>query len=165
MGMDAALNKAYLLAPLVVAEVSIKRMYTLRKVSHWNCSIAEATADKRSPAVGKAVRDLVLPASSVLIAITRHNTVLISCGDTLIESDDAILLLADAAAKETMSRLFVTVTRARHQGQSSSKPGGLYPSGLLLDTTWRRPLLLAAFHFLRSAVMPCASQTSTNTSP
>lgn len=73
-------------------------------MSHGNYSIAEVKADKLSPAVGKAVRDLALPANSVLIAITRHDTVLIPRGDTLIESGDAVLL-ADSAAKEMIGKL------------------------------------------------------------
>lgn len=106
MGVDVALNQADLLAHLVVEEMDLKHMYTLLKVSHGNYSIAEVKADKLSPAVGKAVRDLALPANSVLIAITRNDTVVIPRGDTLIESGDAVLLLADSAAKETISTLF-----------------------------------------------------------
>lgn len=106
MGVDVALNQADLLAHLVVEEMDLKHMYTLLKVSHGNYSIAEVKADKLSPAVGKAVRDLALPTNSVLIAITRHDTVVIPRGDTLIESGDAILLLADSASKETISKLF-----------------------------------------------------------
>ena len=64
MGVDVALNQADLLAHLVVEEMDLKHMYTLLNVSHGNYSIAEVKADKLSPAVGKAVRDLALPATA-----------------------------------------------------------------------------------------------------
>lgn len=105
MGVDVALNQADLLAHLVVEEMDLKNMYTLLKVSHGAYSIAEVKVAEQSIAAGKTVRELAIPEKSVLIAITRGDKVIIPRGDTVIQSGDQILVLADAQSKIGINRL------------------------------------------------------------
>jgi trk system potassium uptake protein TrkA len=107
MGVDVALNQADLLAHLVVEEMDLKNMYTLLKVSHGAYSIAEVKVAEQSIAAGKPVRELAIPEKSVLIAITRGDKVIIPRGDTVVQSGDQILVLADAESKIGINRIFM----------------------------------------------------------
>ena len=105
MGVDVALNQADLLAHLVVEEMDLKNMYTLLKISHGAYSIAEVKVDEHSVAAGKPVRELAIPDKSVLIAITRGDSVIIPRGDTVVKGGDLVLVLADADAKVGINQL------------------------------------------------------------
>ena len=60
---------------------------------------------EQSIAAGKPVRELAIPEKSVLIAITRGDKVIIPRGDTVVQSGDQILVLADAQSKIGINRL------------------------------------------------------------
>lgn len=107
MGVDVALNQADLLAHLVVEDMDLKNMYTLLKVSHGAYSIAEVKVAEQSIAAGKPVRELAIPEKSVLIAITRGDKVIVPRGDTVVQSGDQILVLADAQSKIGINRIFM----------------------------------------------------------
>lgn len=106
MGVDVALNQADLLAHLVVEDMDLKNMFTLLKVSHGKYSIAEVKVDARSKGAGKAVRELSIPETSVLVAITRGSDVIIPRGDTVVEGGDTVLVLASSDSKTVINRLF-----------------------------------------------------------
>ena len=106
MGVDVALNQADLLAHLVVEDMDLKNMFTLLKVSHGKYSIAEVKVDARSKGAGKAVRELSIPETSVLVAITRGSDVIIPRGDTVVEGGDTVLVLASSDSKMVINRLF-----------------------------------------------------------
>jgi len=106
MGVDVALNQADLMAHLVVEEMDLKNMLTLMKLNRGNYSIIQVTVDAHSKAVGKAVKELVIPQNSVLISISRKNEVIIPRGDTVINSGDHILALADKETQVSINSLF-----------------------------------------------------------
>ena len=57
-----------------------------------------------SPAVGKAVVELNLPKSSFIVLIHRTGKYLTAGGDTILETGDHLLLMADS--KETVTRIY-----------------------------------------------------------
>jgi len=106
MGVDVGLNQADLMAHLVVEEMDVKNVLTLMKLNRGDYSIVQVRVDDESEAVSKALKDLVIPANAVLISIFRGNDVMIPRGDTVINSGDIILALADKAAQVSINELF-----------------------------------------------------------
>lgn len=106
MGVDVGLNQADLMAHLVVEEMDLKNILTLLKINRGDYSIVQAKVDPHSDAVHKSIKELVIPANAVLIAISRGKDVIIPRGDTIINGGDNILVLADEDAQVTISRLF-----------------------------------------------------------
>ena len=106
MGIDIGLNQADLMAHLVVEGIDLKNIMTLLKINRGDYSIVQVHVDDHSEAVNKAIKDLVIPASSVLIAISRGKDTIIPRGDTSIYGGDSILALADAKSQVTINELF-----------------------------------------------------------
>lgn len=106
MGVDVGLNQADLMAHLVVEEMDLKNMLTLMKLNRGDYSIVQVKVDNQSETVNKALRDLVIPAKAVLIAIFRGKDVIIPRGDTIVNEGDNILALADKDAQVTINELF-----------------------------------------------------------
>lgn len=106
MGIDVGLNQADLMAHLVVGEMAFKNIMTLIKINQGEYSIVQVNVDDDSIAVNKVIKDLSIPVSAVLIAITRGNDTIIPRGDTVICAGDSILALADEQAQATINEFF-----------------------------------------------------------
>ena len=106
MGVDICLNQADLMAHLVVEEIDMKNILTLMKLYRGNYSIAELIVDSMSEAVNKAIKELNIPESAVLISILRNEEIIIPRGETMINGEDKILVFADVTAQLALSKLF-----------------------------------------------------------
>lgn len=106
MGVDVGLNQADLMAHLVVEEIDLKNVLTLMKLKRSNYSIVQVKVDRKSAIANKTVKDLVLPANAVLIAVYRGNDVIMPHGDTVITAEDTILAFADEDAQTSINNLF-----------------------------------------------------------
>lgn len=110
MGVDVGLNQTDLMAHLVVEEIDLKNMLTLMKLKRSNYSIVQVKVDSQSEIVNKAIKDLCIPETAVLIAIYRGSEVIIPHGDTVIKEEDTVLAFADEKAQGTINGLFCTRT-------------------------------------------------------
>lgn len=106
MGVDVGLNMADLMGHLVVEEMDLKNMMTLLKLNRGNYSIVQIKVDDKSSAVKKALKDLDIPAKSLLIALYRGKEVIIPRGNTSIMADDNILAFADEDSQIKLNALF-----------------------------------------------------------
>ena len=105
MGVDVALNQADLMAKLIVEEMSIGDMMTLLKLRRGQYSLVEEKVDPKSPAVGKAVRDLDLPCDCVLAAIIRKGDLILPRDDTVLQPIDEVLAIVRADQQAELNRL------------------------------------------------------------
>lgn len=106
MGVDVRISQADLMAHIVVEQMDLKNMLTLMKISTGNYSIVQLAVDAASEAVGRPVKDMVIPPDSLLIAILRGKDVIIPRGDTVVCADDRILALTDEDSQIVLNKLF-----------------------------------------------------------
>lgn len=97
LGVDVALNQADLLAHLIAEEMSVGEMMTLLKLRKGEYSLVEEKVHPRSPASGKPISALGLPAECVFAGIIRKGKLLIPRGDLLLQPDDEVLAVVHSA--------------------------------------------------------------------
>jgi len=106
MGVDAAVNQADLMAHLIAEEMSLGDMMTLLKLRKGQYSLVEEKVDSGSPVVGKAVRDLGLPAGCTLAVVIHEGGQLISPrGDTVLQAGDELLAVVHTSQLKQLARL------------------------------------------------------------
>jgi trk system potassium uptake protein TrkA len=105
MGVDVALDQADLMATLIAEEMTLGDMRILVKLRRGEVSLAEELIDAASPAAGKAVRDLTIPAGCTLAAIVRGTQVLAPRGDTVLRPGDEVIAVVRADQAEALARL------------------------------------------------------------
>jgi trk system potassium uptake protein len=105
MGVDVALNQADVMAHLIAEEMSLGDMMTLVKLRKGQYSLVEEKVHPDSPAVGKAVRDLHLPAESVLCAVIRRGQLVIPRGDLVLQPVDEVLAVVHASQVGMLAKL------------------------------------------------------------
>ena len=105
MGVDVALNQADLMGHLIVEEMSLGDMMTLLKLRKGEYALVEEKVHPEAIAVGRAVRELDLPAECVLTAIIRKGRLIIPRGDTVLQPADEVLAVVHASQAMQLAAL------------------------------------------------------------
>jgi len=105
MGVDVALNEADMMAHLVAEEMSLGDMITLLKLRKGQYAIVEEKVHPMALAVGKAIRDLMLPPQCVLAAIIRKGELIIPKGDVTLQAADEVLAVVHSSEAAALASL------------------------------------------------------------
>lgn len=106
MGVDVGVNQADLMGHFVVEEMNLKDMFTILKLNRGEYSIVSMKVMQNSKAANKLLKDLSIPKKTVLVAITRNDSIIIPKGDTQILVDDDILALTDEVSRKELNAIF-----------------------------------------------------------
>jgi trk system potassium uptake protein len=105
MGVDVALNEADMMAHLVAEEMSLGDMITLLKLRKGQHAIVEEKVHPMAVAVGKAIRELMLPPQCVLAAIIRKGELIIPKGDVTLQAADEVLAVVHSSEAAALASL------------------------------------------------------------
>ncbi|HSJ54976.1 MAG TPA: TrkA family potassium uptake protein [Anaerolineae bacterium] len=111
--VNVALNQSTILAHLIGEEMSSGDMMTLLKLRRGLYSLVEEKVHPESAAVGKAVRDLGLPAESVLCAVIRKDQLIIPRGDLVLQPLDEVLAVVHASQVAALADILGKRVNAR----------------------------------------------------
>ena len=106
MGVDVHLSQADLMSRMIIEEMDLSNIETLMKLSKGEYSIIKIKVFPQSNAKNTAIKDLKLPAKSLLVAINRLDQVILPKGDIRIAADDEIIALVHDSEKDTIINLF-----------------------------------------------------------
>lgn len=96
LGVDDVVSSTSIIADLIERELAREAVRTLLTFHHGDMTILEVDLPPRSPAVGRAIKDLAarLPKDSVFVSVIRGESVVFPRGDTVLEAGDGVLALA-----------------------------------------------------------------------
>lgn len=106
MNVDVSLNESSILAHLIEEEMSLGDMMTLLKLRRGQFSLIEVMIPPGAKAAGAAIKDLLLPVNSIIVAIIRKGETLVPHGNTVIEAGDEVMTLTDIAGQQQLADLF-----------------------------------------------------------
>jgi trk system potassium uptake protein len=109
MGVDVALNPADMMAHLIAEEMSLGDMMTLLKLRKGQYSLVEEKVHPTALAVGKAIRDLLLPPDCILAAIIRQGELIIPRGDVVLEPADEVLAVVHGTQVTALASLLARI--------------------------------------------------------
>jgi trk system potassium uptake protein TrkA len=105
MGVDVSLNQAEILARLTAEEMSIGDMMTMLKIRRGKFSLVEEKIAPHALAIGKALKDLPLPANCVISGIIRKGEIVMPRGVTILEEADEVFALVDDSSREQLAKM------------------------------------------------------------
>jgi trk system potassium uptake protein TrkA len=103
-GVDVAVSTPHLLTSLVEEAVQVGDLVRLLNLEQGKVALMEVTLDEGSPAVGKTVGDLAIPADSTIVAIVRDKHVIAPGSETPLSEGDEVLALAAPEAEGDLKR-------------------------------------------------------------
>jgi len=106
LGIDAFINPRSVTVSRILQHVRRGRIRAVQTVLNGAGEVIDAEALPTSPLVGKALRDLDLPDGMRIGALRRRGRILIPRGDTVIESNDRIVIFATKENVPEVEQLF-----------------------------------------------------------
>lgn len=98
-GVDVALNQAGIMSRLIEEEMSLGDMMTMLNLRQGKFSIVEEKIEAGAPAVGMVLKDMRLSQNCVISGIIRQGEIVLPRGTTVLEAEDEVLALVDAAGR------------------------------------------------------------------
>ena len=105
LGIDTV-SSTTIITKLIEEETTVSDMFSLLALKRGKLSIVEASLDTKSPVIEKPIKDLKLPADSILASIVRGNQIIFPKGDTRLQPGDSVIALVtieqEKALRETL---------------------------------------------------------------
>ena len=105
IGIDTV-SSTTIITKLIEEEATIGDIFTLLALKRGKLSIVEANLKSASPAVGKSIKELKLPADAILATLIRENQIIFPKGETTLHPGDSIIALTtieqEGALRETL---------------------------------------------------------------
>lgn len=106
MGVDVVVNQADIVAKMVLEEMDITHMFTLMELNRGKYEIVQIKVGDDAKAVNQEISELPLPKETLIIALTRSEEMNIPKGDTKIQAEDEMLILATKQNRKIIQEIF-----------------------------------------------------------
>ena len=103
-GVDVAVSTPHLLTALVEEAVSVGDLVRLLRLEQGKVALVEVTLAEGSPAEGKTVGELSIPADCTLVAVVRDRHVIAPTKETPLHAGDEVMALSSPEAEEDLKR-------------------------------------------------------------
>ncbi|MBI4972641.1 MAG: NAD-binding protein [Candidatus Omnitrophica bacterium] len=107
LGIDVPVDSTKIIAKVIEEEVSFSDFVNLMSFKRGKLSIVRVDLPKDSPIINKEVKDISLPADSVLVSIVRQDEVIVPKGDTVLRSGDDIIAITPVGNEPQLLNLLV----------------------------------------------------------
>jgi len=91
MGIDVPIDSTSIIARVVEEEASFSDVMNLLSIKKGRMSIVRVDIPQESPVINKKLKDIKIPANSVLVSIIRGPEIIVPSGTTEIRADDEII--------------------------------------------------------------------------
>ena len=94
LGVDFVIHTEQMAAEEIKNALLVPGAINVDTFAENRVQVAEVILDEGSPAVGRALRDVPLPAGSLIVGVVRRGEALVPRGDTVLERRDHVLLIS-----------------------------------------------------------------------
>ena len=103
-GVDVAVSAVHIISKIIQEEASLGDIVTLLKLKKGKLSLIELSIPESARSINKMIKELALPADSILVALVRDEQMIIPYGDTVIKAGDKILALTAVASEKQLKQ-------------------------------------------------------------
>ncbi|MBP7215682.1 MAG: NAD-binding protein [Candidatus Omnitrophica bacterium] len=107
LGIDVPIDATKIIAKIIEEEVSFSDFVNLMSFKRGKLAIVRVDLPADSPVINKEIKDVQLPADSVLVSILRGEEVIVPKGNTMFQSGDDIIALTMVGNEPQLLSLLV----------------------------------------------------------
>ncbi|MBA2280398.1 MAG: TrkA family potassium uptake protein [Actinomycetota bacterium] len=104
-GVDVSVSTPHLLTALVEEAVSVGTLVRLLSFDHGRARLVEVTLAPDSPAIDREIAELGFPRDSTVVAVLRHDHLVVPRGDTPLSGGDEVLVLVTEESEPVVREL------------------------------------------------------------
>ncbi len=113
LGIDETVSATRVLLSLIEEELPTDELIPLSLLRHGELEMVEIHVSAGAPAVGKAVRQLNLPAGCLLAVLLREGQASVVLGDTKIQAQDTLIAITPLGKAAPLRAALLAQTPAR----------------------------------------------------
>lgn len=106
LGIDRLMCPEFVTSTAIASHLRNPAALTVEHFARGRIDMQEFPVSEDAPALGRALMDLRLPRGWRLAAVTRRHEVFVPSGDTVVEPDDRVLLVANSDVFQEVRRAF-----------------------------------------------------------
>lgn len=106
LGIDATVSSTEIILSVIEQEIPSETLVPLLRLRHTDVEVVDARLPADSPLDGTALRDLRLPAESLVAIIIRDGEPIFPGGATTLRSGDEIIALTRSTHEDALRTLF-----------------------------------------------------------
>jgi trk system potassium uptake protein TrkA len=107
LGIDATVSSTTLIMQQIEQNLPAQALIHLRVLREAELELVEATVGPRSPVVGKLVRELQLPAETLILVVIHDGRTSVATPESQLQSGDQIIALTPVDNEGTLRQLIV----------------------------------------------------------
>jgi len=107
LGIDVPVDSTKIIAKIIEEEVSFSDFVNLMSFKRGKLTIVRVDLPEDSPVINKEVKDVKLPADSVLVSILRGEEVIIPKGNTVLKAKDDVIAITAIGNEPQLLNLLV----------------------------------------------------------
>jgi trk system potassium uptake protein TrkA len=93
LGVDVPVDSTKIIAKVIEEEVSFSDFVNLMSFKRGKLAIVRVDLPQDSPVINKEIKDITLPADSVLVSVLRGEEVIVPKGNTVLKPGDDVIAL------------------------------------------------------------------------
>jgi len=93
LGIDVPVDSTKIIAKIIEEEASFSDFVNLMSFKRGKLAIVRVDLPKDSPVINKEIKDIELPADSVLVSVVRGEEVIVPKGNTILKPGDDVIAL------------------------------------------------------------------------
>ena len=106
LGADNAMSTTEIITRMIEQEVDSAGMHLLASLNRGKAAISAITLPEQSHLDGRALKNISMPPSSLIVSIVRRERLIIPQGDTIIHSGDEIVAVCENGYQRDLIKLF-----------------------------------------------------------
>lgn len=103
-GVDEVVSSTSTLATLLLEDVQAGEAIELLRLIQRDVALIEITMPEDSPAAGRTLAALALPAEATVVAVVRDARVAVAAGNTVLEPGDRVIAVTSLEAEDVLRR-------------------------------------------------------------
>jgi trk system potassium uptake protein TrkA len=110
LGIDETVSATGIIFNLIEQQIGGRDLVPVGALHKGQMEVVESTVSQRSPLIGRAVRDIQLPAGSLLVYAVRGAVGMAVNGDTVLQAGDMVVALVPTSEAESLKAVLCSRT-------------------------------------------------------
>jgi trk system potassium uptake protein TrkA len=106
LGIDTAVSSTQIIYNLLEQQIEPGEIIPLGALKNGNIEVVAITVSKKSPVLGRTIKDLPLPGDALIISVVRKESAIVPQADTQFEVDDTVIAMALADNEPKLRLIF-----------------------------------------------------------